>query len=250
MLLEQVQSLLKTQSKKVQHQALQKALQTTLLNDLYLFTRFIGYKEIDMSVHGPIIKTLTSSTTKKLLCLPRGTFKSSITSVAWPLWLLLRNPNCRILIDSEVYTNSKNFLREIKAHIEKPVFKAVFGELKGETWNEGEIIVCTRTKALKEPSIACSGVEATKVGMHFDVIIHDDLCSDSNMMSEEQREKVIKHYQMNTSILEPHGINAVIGTRYASLDLVGHIISLELESDTEKILEQYHKERINGLATA
>jgi hypothetical protein len=139
------------------------------------------------------------------------------------------------MIDSEIYSNSKNFLREIKGHIESPQFKMLFGDWKGDVWQEGEIIIKTRTKVYKEPSIVCAGVETTKVGMHFDVIIHDDLCSDNNMQTEDSREKVIRHYQMNTSILEPNGIMIVIGTRYHEQDIIGHIIENELDLDNDKI---------------
>ncbi len=178
--------------------------------------------------HGAPIRALESKKPRKLLVLPRGTFKSSIGVVAYSCWLLIRNPNERILIDSEVYTNSKNFLREIKAHLERPELTTIFGEFKTDhTWNEGEIIIQQRTKVLKEASITCGGIETVKVGQHYSTIICDDLNSGNNSSSKEGCEKVITHYRMNQAILEPGGKLVVIGTRYSAADLIQFILDNE-----------------------
>src|ERR1700754_2638187 len=72
------------------------------------------YKDVTIDTHLPMIRCLESPTLRKMPCVPRGTLKSSIGSVAYPMWLLMRNPDLRILIDSEVYGNSTTYLREIK----------------------------------------------------------------------------------------------------------------------------------------
>lgn len=214
----------------------QRVMREYYQRSLFDFAKFqLGYKDITKRTHGKIVDALEESTSKKLICVPRGCFKSTITSISYPLWLLIRNPNLRIMIDSEIYTNSKNFLREIRGHIESEDFKAVFGDLVGPLWQEGDIILKSRTRVLKEPSISCAGVETTKVGMHFDVIIFDDLCSDNNMNTEESREKVIRHYQMATAILEPGGVMVVVGTRYHDMDVIGHIVKQELDPEVVKV---------------
>jgi hypothetical protein len=152
--------------------------------------------------------------------------------VAYPMWRLIKNPDLRILIDSEIYKNSTKFLREIKAHMEHPFFEACFGKHKTDwNWNEGEITVATRKVIKKEPSITCSGVGAIKVGMHYDLILMDDMNSQKNSDTPEKRLKVIEHYQYATSLLEPEGQLNVIGTRYAADDLIGHILTNEVSHD-------------------
>lgn len=174
-----------------------------------------------------MINCLESNSTRKLIVMPRGSFKSSLGVVAYSMWRLIRNPNERIMIDSEVYTNSKNFIREIKAHFQSKKFIDVFGDWVGPQWSEGEITVSTRTKVLKEASITASGIGAVKVGQHYGTIIMDDLNSGNNSETVEMRQKVIRHYQMNTAILEPDGIMVVIGTRYAVDDCIGFILDTE-----------------------
>lgn len=191
----------------------------------------LGFKDVNKHTHGGIIHALESDTKRKLICVPRGCLKSTIACVAYPIWLLLNNPNVRILIDSELYTNSKTFLREIKAHLESPQLTDIFGKFKCDPWNESEITISQRNKNLKEASITVGGVGTTKVGQHYDVIIHDDLNSPANSMNPEACRKVIDHYKYNVSILEPTGTMVIVGTRYSELDLIGFILSNELGFD-------------------
>lgn len=177
-----------------------------------------------------MVRALEAPTKRKLIVMPRGTFKSSVGVVGYSIWLLINNPNLRILIDSEKYENSKNFIREIKGKLEDKLVTDVFGQFRGKNWNEGEITIAHRTANLKEASITASGVGAGKTGQHYDVIIHDDLNTEENSQNPEQRKKILRHYQMNTSILEPDGTLVVIGTRYAIDDVIGVILENEVNA--------------------
>ncbi len=187
----------------------------------------LGYGEITRHTHQSMVSALESPSKRKLLCVPRGCFKSSIGCVSFPIWALMRNPNLRILIDSEVYENSKNFIREIRGKLETPLVTELFGTFRSNHWTEGSITIAQRTRVLKEASVTASGVGANKTGQHYDIIIHDDLNSDKNSNTQEGRQKVIRHYQMNVSILEPDGVMVVIGTRYAADDVIGWIMENE-----------------------
>lgn len=187
----------------------------------------LSYKDVTRKTHGPIVRLLENDSNRKLVCVPRGCLKSSLACVAYPIWLLINNPDLRILIDSELYTNSSTFLREIKSHLESENFVNLFGSFKSRVWNESEIIISQRTKNLKEASITVGGIGTTKVGQHFDVIIGDDYNSPSNTNTPENALKVISHYKYNISILEPKGTYVLIGTRYSQNDLIGHILENE-----------------------
>lgn len=189
-----------------------------------------GYKHITHRTHGKIIEALEAPTKRKLICVPRGTFKSSLGVVAYSIQNIIKNPNIRIMIDSELYSNSRNFVREIKSHLERKAFTDIFGSLKSESdWREGSFTVNNRTKVLKESTVIASGVGSTKVGQHVDLIIMDDINSDKNSQTKEGRDKVINHYRMNLSILEPEGTIVVIGTRYSMDDLIGFIKDNEID---------------------
>lgn len=211
-------------------QAYQEAVRREYKDSLFKTAKYLlGFKDITKRTHGDMIEALEAKTTRKLIVMPRGTFKSSISSVAYPIWCLIRDPNTRILLDSEVYTNSKNFLREIRTHLQSELFISLFGNWKSDTWNESELTVAPRTRPLKEASITCSGVGAVKVGQHYNIIIADDLNSQNNSLTPEGCEKIITHYRMGLAILEPGGTYVVVGTRYNQNDLIGHIIEHEIE---------------------
>lgn len=197
-------------------------------SSLFLFCKFmLGFKDLTKDTHADVIKCLQRKSQRKLVCLPRGCLKSTIACVGYPIWRLVNNPDLRILIDSELYTNSVTFIREIKLHLESPKMNDLFGQFKGPVWNSDEIVIGQRSKKLKEASIVAGGIGTTKVGQHFDLIIGDDYNSQNNTNNVENAEKVLDHYRRNISILEPDGTYVIIGTRYHTQDVIGHILDHE-----------------------
>lgn len=175
-----------------------------------------------------------------LLLMPRGTFKSSVVTVSFTLQFILNEPNARILLDSETFSKSKAFLREIQDHLignekYREVFKAIHGmypvdkKSNAKLWTDSEIILPCRTRPLKEPTVSCAGIDVTKNGMHYDLIICDDLHSETNVTNKEQILKVVDHYKLAFSLLDPGKPLIIIGTRWHELDLYGHIIDFEQE---------------------
>lgn len=175
-----------------------------------------------------------------LLLMPRGTFKSSVVTVSFSLQFILNEPNARILIDSETFSKSKAFLREIQDHLMsnskyREVFKAIHGmypfekKSTAKLWTDSEVILPCRTRPLKEPTISCAGIDVTKNGMHYDLVIGDDLHSERNVTNSEQINQVIEHYKLVFSLLDPGKPLIIIGTRWHELDLYGHIIDFEGE---------------------
>lgn len=206
------------------------SIKDLLLSDFFLFAKHgLGYKDLEWEVHKECVTALESDAKRKLIVMPRGSFKSSLGSVAYPIWRLLKDPNLTILLDSELYTNSKNLLREIKGHMASKRFITIFGQQAGDKWDEGEIILSTRTRNRKEASITVGGIETTKVGQHYDLIIGDDYNSASNSDTPEKCQKVLDHFRYNLNILNPGGEYVIIGTRYAELDVIGFLLSTVLE---------------------
>lgn len=219
---------------------------------LYHFAKYcLGYAELNTHVHKPICDGLQDPCSRrKLMAIPRGCFKSSMGSIAYPIWLLVHNPNLRIMIDSELYTNSKNFLRELKGHLKQNTkFREHFPGYDLDTDNEGEIILANRTRPLKEATIVCSGIGAQKTSQHYDYIIADDLSSTTNTRNPELAQKTIDHYRLYTSLLEPNGTIVIIGTRYSELDIIGYVLSNELGievNEAMKLSGSYVEPRVVG----
>lgn len=206
---------------------------------MYHLSHFLGYNKVDRDVHRPVIQTLESKSRRKLITVPRGTFKSTLCSVVYPIFSLIQDPNLRILIDSELMTNSQTFLVEINGHLQSEKMTNLFGPFKNKTnkWNEKQITIAQRTIVRKEASITCSGIGAEKTSQHYDLIICDDLSTPKNTQTPELRQKVIQHFRYYMSLLDPeHGELVVVGTRYHENDIIGWIIENLLDEDTREAI--------------
>lgn len=225
--------------------------------DLYFLAKeILGYQKMEPHVHQELCDYTTSilpshpglpdnaefDPTKNLLLLlmPRGTFKSSVVTIGFTLQYILNEPNARILIDSETFSKSKAFLREIIDHLTqnekyREVFRAIHGmypwtkKSEMKLWTDSEVILPCRNVPKKEPTISCAGIDVTKNGMHYDLIIADDLHSEKNVTNKEQILQVIDHYKLAFSLLDPGKPMIIIGTRWHELDLYQHIMDYELE---------------------
>ncbi len=188
-------------------------------------------KDVCWHAHGELITAIEglefgTEIDSALFVLPRGSLKSSICSVGAPIWLLNRNPNRRILLDSAVYDLSTQFVSEISQHFVSGNLTDLYGTYKTrDDWSSKSITIAQRTQILKESSVVASGVGAAKTGSHFDWIISDDLNNEKNSATPELREKVWKHFQMGAAILEPGGKTMVVATRYSADDVPGRILS-------------------------
>jgi predicted phage terminase large subunit-like protein len=140
--------------------------------------------------------------------------------------LTYRNPNIRILLDSETYNLSKSILAESKGQFQggplannyPPLAVAQNANRETSRWSEDVIVHPRRTIPKKEGTLSAAGLDGVKAGMHYDIIIADDLHSQQNTRSKYQIEQVIEHYRLLLSILEPNGVLIVIGTRWALED--------------------------------
>lgn len=178
----------------------------------------------------------------QLLLMPRGTFKSSVVTIGFTLQYLLNDANSRILIDSETYGKAKAFFAEIRGHLEnnelyREVFRFIHGmypngvDKKGDLlWTSTELNIAARTRWRKEPSISCGAVDHAVNGMHYDMIICDDLHSEKNVTNIEQIKQVIDHWRLAYSLLDPGMPMIIIGTRWDYNDLYQHILDYKRDS--------------------
>lgn len=152
---------------------------------------------------------------------PRGVMKSTITTVAYAIWILLNEPNVRILIDCETATKALNYQKVIRAYFESAFFQELFGVLYNPRtdWNDERMCVLRTVAGIKEASITCGGAEKDRTGDHYDYIISDDVVGETNSKTVEQIQKVINHVGQYTPLLDSDGLIIFSMTRWAFGDL-------------------------------
>lgn len=229
------QALVKEDTKRQLALLLKEKRRRRGLTDLhFLCKNILGYTDLtdESGFHGEYCKHLQDeSTNYKLTLSPRGSLKSSIGTIGGSIQDILKNPNVRILLASERFKISTRFLSEIKGHFEnnKELINLYGNLVSKDKWSESEIIVSTRTNWKASPTIACAGVDVTKVGMHYDVIRVDDPHSDQNTTNQEQIDKVIRWYKLLLSLLDPGGKLYITGTIWHYSDLYNYLMKKEAE---------------------
>jgi len=196
-------------------------------NDFYFFAKeILNYQGLSY-IHESWCKELQDLSIKRKLDLePRGTYKSTVKTMAYTLWRLINNPELRILIANATDRTAIGFLREIKSHITRnKMFKYIFGDwYNKKKWTEKGIVLKNRKGHKKDMSVVCSGIGGNVTGQHYDIIICDDLVNEKDRDYERFRERSIRYYEELISVLEPEGWLFVIGTRWHFFDLYNHII--------------------------
>ena len=179
---------------------------------------------------------------RTMLLAPRGHGKSTLNTVCYAIWKLLRNPNQRILIVSATDTLAANLLEEIRENFEKSAMIERFGDLRGEIWGKHRIKLKTRTVAVKEASLTAAGIKSTLISGHYDIILFDDLVDEKNAKSEILRQMVKTYFKKELiPCLEPGGEIHGLGTRWHPLELYQDILDL---SDREKTMKAEEGEEI------
>lgn len=165
---------------------------------------------------------------------PRGHFKTSVYSIAKPIWLYLNNPNVRIFLAASTSTNASKRLYIIKRVFERnTLFRWLFPEhvpqFEKTKWSQTEVLL-PRTEDYQEYTIEVMGVGGRVTGRHYDFMIKDDLIDETSLdsmgvPSEEMMNDAKQWHDYSESLLEDLvvGYDHLVGTRWADNDLMDHI---------------------------
>lgn len=177
------------------------------------------------------ILELTLTERNLLIEMPRRSGKSSLMSVAYPLWRVMKNRDTRIMIISASESLAKQWLREIEHHMrDNERYKALAGnlvpELRKQTWTDKEKIVSGRSSQATHMTFLAMGFDGRPRGRRADLMIFDDVVNEQNSGTEYQREKVKdKFFKAFLPVLDKNlndpisGQTIVVGTPYTLEDL-------------------------------
>ncbi len=204
---------------------------------LFFFARAIlGFDDLDKDIHRPICRVLQDyeKNTRIKIILPRDWFKSSIGSVAYPIWRAVNNPNVRCLVAQNTYSNACRKLFAIKQIFEtNKLFRALYPEILPDgsrTWTK-ECLTVNRTGAYPEGTFEAAGTGTAVTSRHYDVVIEDDTVSPerdalTGLMQQPTQLEIEKaigwHRLVHPLLLHPSKSQiVVIGTRWCQRDLLG-----------------------------
>lgn len=251
-------------------------LRDKAIRSLYYFTKVVmGYHDLVDHFHLPFCDHVQNTwhTQRRGYLMPRFHFKSTVAKSYCP-WLLitlteeeknrygqekeeaqkdglqdifeqldqvlhLHDPNKRIALIGESDSIAEKNLRDIKGKIEKSqMLRWLFPELipkPGMKWAE-DCIELPRTQSFDEYSIHTFGISSRKTGLHFDLLLYDDLIGEEASRSEAEMKKAWESFQKAPGLSnEPFTVQELVfGTRWkhGTADVYGQIMKFMPETDT------------------
>ena len=175
-------------------------LQMYFMRDLASFIYLWGYRDLG-AFHTKEIEELakfrylTNYSVRKLYLWSRGFFKTSVIQEGHTGWLIVNNPNIRILLSSYSLEVAKKPLAAIRNQFMfNNEFRYFFREFCPKPNKDGKIefgtteniTIPNRTKNYKEPTLMAAGIGTNVTGLHFDVITPDDLVNRDSVSNETQ----------------------------------------------------------------
>ena len=181
----------------------------------------------------------------------REHFKSTIITVGKSVQDILNNPEIAICIYSYNATIAKTFVKQIRSALETPALSSLFPDIipdnptsgryykyneHGERktvkfqWSD-ECFTVKRKSMRKEPTVSGYGlVNAQPTGMHFDLLVYDDVVTPESVLTQEQNAKTTKQWQMSLNTGAGENVRVrVIGTYYAYRETYFHILNPHAE---------------------
>lgn len=203
-------------------------------SSLFLFAKgILGYDWLNARIHKPLCEILESSASRIRVVLPRGWLKTTVCTIAYPLWAALKNPNIRILIVQNTFSNACKKLTSIRSQIESnELLRALWPGIlptKDCIWKT-EALQLNRDHHHPEATFEAAGTGTRITGRHYNLSIEDDtVAPDLDEMGEEELlptqgdvEKAIGYHRLLTPLIAtmPDNRMVIVGTRWFPQDLL------------------------------
>lgn len=198
-----------------------------ILNDLYLFYRVFITSKYETDVEAPHIDKLSEELTAltlgeyERLCvaMPPRHSKSSMVTLAYPLWLIFQNPHLNILIVSNEASLAETFGIKLREYIKK--YGSYFGVHLSESKHSSTHLMFEDKKGLAG-SIKLVGSNGSITGRDADYIIIDDPYKGFEDITPTLLQKRIDWFDtIIEQRIESHTKLAILHTRWHSNDLQG-----------------------------
>ena len=171
--------------------------------DLFFLMYFIlGIEEVNRPWIVDRISEVESQFDRTHNLWPRGHFKSTLFSFAYPIQRILNDSNERIGLFSETRQIAKGFGLRIKTTLEtNMLLLAAFPDVlydnperQSPRWSMDDGLTVKRSKVFAESSFECWGMDSLPTGKHYSIIIGDDLVSQGSVGTPEAMAKLENNY--------------------------------------------------------
>lgn len=185
--------------------------------NIHLFGWFVARPYFPLETppfHKEILDLISNKENRRVgVIAPRGHAKSTTVDMTYPLWAGCFEQEEFVVIISDTYTQAAEFINALKDEFDNnPKIKWLFGNMKGDDWQDGEFVLNNGIKyAAKGSGMKIRGIRHRHT--RPTLMIFDDIENDENIKSAEQRQKLY-HWFTKAAIpaLARGGRAVVIGT--------------------------------------
>ncbi|WP_405286381.1 hypothetical protein [Methanobrevibacter sp.] len=166
---------------------------------------------------------------------PTHNSKSSMVTLAFPLWLIFQDPSLNILIVNNSASLSEKFGIQIREYIKKigPSFGVYLSDVKRSSTH---IMFTNKDGELYDGSIRLVGASGSITGQDADYLVIDDPYFGFDDITPSQLQKKINWFHtIILQRLEPSSKLIILHTRWATHDLIGHV--RESDKDNYEFVE-------------
>lgn len=206
-------------------------IEKNIVNDLYLFYNWCVASHYTNNVYAKHIDKLATELTKmrlgeyKKLCvsMPPRFSKSSMITLAYPLWLIFQNPRLNIFIINGESSLSERFGIQLREYIREfgPYFNVYLSDVKHSSTY---IMFENKNGKLYQGSIRLVGAGGSITGQNADYLIIDDPYRGFEDITPSLLQKKIDWFKtMIIQRLEPETRLIILHTRWNSHDLQGYL---------------------------
>ena len=183
----------------------------------------------------------------------REHFKSTIITLLKTVQDILLDPEIAICIYSYNKTIASRFVSQVKNALENKRLKQLFPDIIPDdpgagkytyidddgsrtsqkfSWSSVALTVKRKT-GRKEPTLSGYGlVTGQPTGMHFDLLIYDDVVTPDSVRSSEQNRYTTEQFTMSLNTGSGENVRVrIIGTRYSLYDTYFHIMNPKYASE-------------------
>ena len=199
--------------------------------NLYWFYRNYVATDFKENLDAPHIETLAAYLTdlsdgvinRLCVAMPPRHSKSSMVTLAYPLWLLAHDPNLNILVVNNSAGLSEKFGIQLREYVRKigPEFDLYLSDVK----HSSTYLMFTDSNGnLYNGSIRLVGASGSITGQDADYIILDDIYSGFDDITPTLLAKKIDWFRtIIEQRIEPHTKLVILHTRWHSEDLQGYL---------------------------
>ena len=183
----------------------------------------------------------------------REHFKSTIITLLKTVQDILRDPEIAICIFSYNQKIASKFVSQIKNALENKRLRQLFPDIIPEDTGSGKYtyiddegsrrsqkfswssvaLTVKRKTGRKEPTVSGYGlVTGQPTGMHFDMLIYDDVVAPDSVRTSEQNRYTTEQFTMSLNTGSGENVRVrIIGTRYSLYDTYFHIMNPKYASE-------------------